>query len=93
LIDPEKLYKMIESEGTTAPAVAEAIGVDNSTVYRWISRDRQHVSRHYLRALCAFLHCEPVEIIDVDLKDEPPQPCKFCDGTECDKHDADGKPV
>lgn len=24
---------------------------------------------------------------------EEAQPCKFCDGTDCDKHTADGKPI
>ena len=69
MIDPDKLQLRIEENETTVPEVANFIGTDDSTVYRWLSADRIHVSRDHLRRLCAFFRCEPVDIIDVDLKD------------------------
>jgi len=70
MIDPEKLYNLIESAHISVAHLAEAIEVDPSTIYRWISKDRHHVSADHLRRLCTYFKCEPIEVIDVDLKED-----------------------
>ncbi len=71
MIDPDKLQLRINEQEVSVYDVAEAIESDPSTIYRWLSADRSHVSRDHLRRLCAFFKCEPVDLIDVDLKERP----------------------